>query len=76
MESKDAISPTVYQKKISIEKNEIKVNVTILGSSYSADKNECNFKAFMAFKSYEDPPKTTSQDHNGFEEDDVIKIRS
>lgn len=34
------------------------------------DDDECNFVAFMAFKSPKDPSPRTSQGHKGFKEDE------
>lgn len=48
----------------------MKAKITILDSSQSAYKDDYNFIAFMASKSFEDPPITNFQGHKGVEDNE------
>lgn len=48
----------------------MKVDVTILDSSNSANEEECNYITFMASKTLKDTSITILQSHQGFKDDE------
>lgn len=65
--SLDTLLQTISKQNFSRKKT-MKAMVTILDSSYSANKDECIFVAFIGSKFVKDPPITTSRAHKVIED--------